>query len=139
MSSEEDEDLATFMGAEVGVSPQVLTLFLPDRDKHEHAFDAVPWIKEAADLLAKIGGGATTMPAADGNWLSDDGRMIHEKTVQIFSYIDPDGWERHLKDLRRFLHRFGVQTGQGEVAFEFDGKLYKIRKFNPDWADGDEA
>jgi hypothetical protein len=131
-----EENLATFMGAAEAASPQVLTVFLPDHDQHENAFDAAPWVREAADLLAKIGGGATTMPAADGNWLSDDGRMIREKTVQVFSYIDPDRWERHLNDLRSFLHRFGIKTDQGEVAFEFDGRLFKIRKFNPDWANG---
>jgi hypothetical protein len=93
----------------------------------------VPHVKPGRTL------GTTTMPPADGNWLSDDGRMVHEKTVQVFSYIDPERWERHLKELRSFLHRFGLKTGQGEVAFEFDGKMFKIRKFNTDWANGDEA
>jgi len=139
MNSEDEEDLATFMGAAEAASPQVLTVFIPDRDRHENAFDAAPWIREAADLLARIGGGATTMPAADGNWLGDDGAMIHEKTVQIFSYIDPDRWERHLEQLRSFLHRFGIEANQGEVAFEFDGRMFKIGAFNPDWARGGAA
>ncbi len=32
--------------------------------------------------------------------------------------------------LRKFLHRFGSETYQGEVVLEFDGKFYRIRKYN---------
>jgi hypothetical protein len=33
----------------------------------------------------------------------------------------------------------GLKTDQGEVAFEFDGRMFKIRKFNTDRANGHVA
>lgn len=48
----------------------------------------------------------------------------------IYTYIDPDRFERNIKELRVFLHSFGHQTNQGEVVFEFDGRLYRIRKYD---------
>jgi hypothetical protein len=35
-----------------------------------------------------------------------------------------------LPELRSFLHRMGRETRQGEVAFEFDGRFYRIRGFD---------
>jgi hypothetical protein len=29
-----------------------------------------------------------------------------------------------------FLHRMGRETNQGEIAFEFDGRFYRIRNFD---------
>lgn len=48
----------------------------------------------------------------------------------VYSYVDPDAFERSLGELRTFLHRMGRETGQGEVAFEFDGRFYRIRAFD---------
>ncbi|HZU37332.1 MAG TPA: hypothetical protein VFA18_15520 [Gemmataceae bacterium] len=35
-----------------------------------------------------------------------------------------------LPRLREFLHRMGRETNQGEIAFEFDGRFYRIRNFD---------
>jgi len=32
--------------------------------------------------------------------------------------------------LREFLHRFGRETNQGEVVFEFDGEFFRIREYD---------
>jgi hypothetical protein len=32
--------------------------------------------------------------------------------------------------LREFLHRFGRETNQGKVVFEFDGNFWPIDKFD---------
>ncbi len=134
-------NLAELIGAIETFSVQQLTLYIPHRDRDGKSVkDINKWIKEAQRLLAVIGGGATTMPPADGSWLKEDidiveevkdKEIVWEKTTIIYSYIYPDRFKKNLKWLREFLHRFGRETNQGEVAFEFDGEFFRIRKYDP--------
>jgi hypothetical protein len=57
--------------------------------------------------------------------------MLWEKTTIIYTYIYPDRFEKNLKLLREFLHRFGRETNQGEVVFEFAGEFFRIREYDP--------
>jgi len=57
--------------------------------------------------------------------------MLWEKTTIIHTYIYPDRFEKNLKLLREFLHRFGRETNQGEVVFEFAGEFFRIREYDP--------
>jgi hypothetical protein len=50
-----------------------------------------------------------------------DKNVLWEKTTIIYTYIVPHRFEKNLKSLREFLHRFGRETNQGEVVFEFAG------------------
>ena len=134
-------NLAELIGAIETFSVQQLTLYIPHRDRDGKSVkDINKWIKETQRLLAVIGGGATTMPPADGSWLKEDidiveevkdKEIVWEKTTIIYTYIYPDRFKKNLKWLREFLHRFGRETNQGEVAFEFDGEFFRIRKYDP--------
>jgi hypothetical protein len=44
--------------------------------------------------------------------------------------IPPSSTSAVLPRLRELLHRTGRETNQGEIAFEFDGRFYRIRKFD---------
>lgn len=71
------------------------------------------------------------LPPADGTWLNPESHeILWEKTTLIYTYIDADKFEENLGALRKFLHRFGRETNQGEVVFEFDGVFYRIRKYD---------
>jgi len=132
MSDEEIAlDLAELLGA-TEASVQQLTLYIPDKDKDgNQQKDLNKWIYEAQEVLTAIGGGTTSMPPADGTWLNpDSNETIREETKMIFTYIEPDRFEANLARLREFLHRFGRETNQGEVAFEFDGAFYRIKEFD---------
>ena len=134
-------DLAKILGTLKESSVQQLVLYIPNKDKGgkeiKHFQD---WIKDAQKILTIIGEGATTMPPADGTWLKEkivkkidklkDEDMLWEKTIIIYTYISADRLEENLKSLREFLHRFGRETNQGEVVFEFDGKFYRIQKYD---------
>lgn len=48
----------------------------------------------------------------------------------MYTYIIPDKFEKNLNSLREFLHRFGRETNQGEVVFEFDGEFFRIREYD---------
>jgi len=134
-------DLGTILGVTEGSSVQQLTLYIPDKDTNGKTIENLQrWIKKAQNVLTIIGRGSTTMPPTDGTWLLNknidsveelkDKDILREKTILIYTYIDPDRFEKNLKSLRVFLHEFGRETNQGEVLFEFYGKLYRIEKYD---------
>ena len=131
-ANESEFDLAHILGAEDGVSHQILTLYIPDKDRNNEEIGTQrKWILEAANLLAKIGGGVTIMPPAEGGWLDEDTDVIiWEHPVIVYTYIKPDRFRRYVPQLRELLHRMGRETNQGEVAVEFDREFYRITKYD---------
>ena len=56
--TEFEVDIADQLGAEEGVSHQVLTLYIPDKDRYGNEIGTQrKWILEAAQLLAAMGVG----------------------------------------------------------------------------------
>lgn len=129
---EVEMDFISRLGAEESVSIQALTLYIPDRDRDGNEIgNQRKWVLEGAALLAEIGGGATIAPAAEGGWLDREaGRVVWERPVLVYTYVEDERLLAAIPRLRDFLHRMGRETRQGEVAFEFDGEFYRIRKFD---------
>jgi hypothetical protein len=133
MTAEDSEIiLAKLLGAVDEPSFQRLTLYIPDKDKNGKVIKKLnDWLRKAREMLTVIGGGATALPPADGTWLNPENEeTVWEKTTLIYTYVDPDRFEDNIRSLRAFLHAFGRQTNQGEVVFEFDGRFYRIRKYD---------
>ncbi len=60
-------DLADALGVDGGISVQSLTLYIPNKDRTGREIgDQRRWVLQAAELLARIGGGVTIMPPAEG-------------------------------------------------------------------------
>ena len=112
-------------------SSQQLTLYIPDKDRNGRPIKNLKeWISEAMKLLTTIGGGATAFPPADGSWFDPEKKStVWEKTTIIYTFIIPEKFEANIRNLKNFLCRFGRETGQGEVVFQFHGNFYKIREF----------
>jgi len=144
MKKDNDRELALaeILGSIEDPSIQQLTLYIPNKDKNGKTIKGIQeWVKEAKKLLTIIGGGSTTLPPADGTWLDPDKNIknidelkdtdiVWEKTTLVCTYINPDEFEGNLNILRKFLHKFGKQTNQGEVVFEFDGRFFRIREYD---------
>lgn len=126
--------LSKLLGASEEPAFQRLTLYIPDKDKSGKKIkDHRKWIDRAREILTVIGGGATALPPADGTWHNPDNEeTVWEKTTLIYTFVDPDKFEKNFSALRSFLHEFGKETGQGELVFEFDGKFYSISEYDPD-------
>jgi len=59
-------DLAAALGAEREASTQVLSLYIPNKDRRGRPIRTAPWIREAQEILTGIGEGYTTTPPHDG-------------------------------------------------------------------------
>jgi hypothetical protein len=127
----ESVNLAEALGVDSGISTQCFTVYVPDKDRYGVEIGTQrKWVLEALDLLGQINGGATAMPPCEGVWLNEEGNVIGEHPVLVYSYIVPEVFLQNLPRIREFLHRMGRETNQGEVAFEFDGRFYRIRNFD---------
>jgi len=110
-------------------SIQKLTIYLPDQDRDgQPVQDLQDYIGGIVDILLDINGGATVFYGPQGVWLNPEtGEKIHENTVLVYSYIDPKPFVENIGLIISFLFRFGRETNQGEVFFEFDNVAYRIK------------
>ena len=126
-------NLADGIGSQEDLSFQVLTLYIPDKDRDNAEIgNQRKWVLEAAELLARIGGGVTIMPPAEGGWFDEqNNEIIWEHPVIVYTYIKADQFIQLVPRLREFLHRMGRETNQGEVVVEFVDQLYRITQYDP--------
>jgi hypothetical protein len=126
-------DLTAALGADDTTSPQAFTIYIPNKDRDGNPIpDPQAWIEEAIELMCEINGGATAMPPVDGAWKNEQGAVIRENPVVVYSYIAAEAFTAALPRIREFLHRMGRRTNQGEIAVEYDGRFYHIRRFDPE-------
>lgn len=126
-------DLAAALGSEPGYSTRSFSIYIPNKDRDGNAVpDQARWAEEAIRLLCEINGGGTAMPPVSGEWMNDDGTVIREHPIVVYSFVRPDAFTQSLPRVRAFLHRLGRETAEGEVAVEFDGRFYRIRQYDPE-------
>ena len=124
-------DIPSALGAEPSYSTLSISIYVPNKDKGGVLIaDQRQWVEEAIRLLCEVNGGATAMPPVDGGWLADDGRIIRENPIVVYSYIRPEPFVANLPRVREFIHRLGRLTNQGEIAIEFAGQFFRIRQFD---------
>jgi hypothetical protein len=125
-------DFSVGIGAQSDFATQCFTIYIPNKDKEGIEFgNQRKRILEALRLLTELNGGATAMPPTEGVWGNDEGELIWEHPVVVYSFIRPQVFRANLSRIREFLHRMGRETNQGEVAVEFEGRFYLIREFDP--------
>ncbi len=124
-------NLIEALGAAEEATQDRVTIYVPSRDRNGNPVNFESWVITALQLLSRIGGGATRMPAAQGAWLNPDtSALIIEDVTLVYSYVDGDALAARLADIRRFLHEMGRALGQGEVVIEVNENFYKIRDFD---------
>ena len=125
-----DLNLAEGLGAR-DVAHQRFAIYIPnkDRDGNEIGTQRM-WVLEALRLLSEINGGASAMPPVEGGWMNDEGIMVWENPVVVYSFIRPREFAASLPRVREFVHRLGKITNQGEVACEYDGRFFLIGDYD---------
>jgi len=130
-SIHEDVDLAAAFGSDAGISTQCFSIYIPNKDRvGQEIGNQRKWVLEAIRLLSDINGGATAMPPVEGGWRNDEGEIIWEHPVVVYSFIRFEEFLHSFSRIREFLHRMGRETNQGEIAFDFDKRFYRIRTFD---------
>ena len=121
VADDRELDLAAALGAEREASTQILSLYIPNKDRHGRPIRTAPWIREAQEILTRIGEGYTATPPHDGGWETRSGQLRRERTVIVYTYVNPDRFFAEVGALREFLHRFGRETNQEVVVAELSG------------------
>jgi hypothetical protein len=124
-------DLAAALGAQKRYATQCFSIYVPNKDRNGKEFGTQRrWVLEALSLLTELNGGATAMPPTEGVWGSEQGELVWEHPVVVYSFIRADVFHANLPRIREFLHRMGRETNQGEVAFEFQNEFFLIREYD---------
>lgn len=111
----ETEFEASLRAKPVAYSEKV-TLFLAHLDRNgEPVADIGSWIVRAEDVLAGIGGGATSLQTR-GTWLGDRAAPLQETTTLVYTYAEPEKILAHVGAIRTFAFDYGRGTNQSEVA-----------------------
>ena len=75
MAADDKEfDLAAALGAEREASTQILSLYIPNRNRHGRPIDTRPWIREAQNILTRIGEGTPRRLRTTGDGKPQAGR-----------------------------------------------------------------
>ena len=109
-------------------------LFVPDKDKNGEPVDQHDyWVGEALAEFGKLFRGATAYPRARGVWRKDEdgGELLFENPTIVVCYAElQDVTRAAMRTLRRFLHRLGRETNQGEVGIVCGDEYWGITEFD---------
>src|SRR5437667_12574967 len=120
-------DFARALGASKSAST-LLVLFIPSKDRSDHAIDQAYWVDQALTVLGTLFGGATAFPQGKGVWRDDaqGGTLLFDEPVVIQCYTGEQMLERQAPRLRDFLYRMGREARQGAVGFVIDRDYLEI-------------
>lgn len=111
-----ETQLTQKLGASDVLYTEKVTLFIAHKNSNgETLINIADWIFEAERVLANIGGGSTSVQVR-GAWLGQRDQPLHEETTLVYSYATPQAILDNIVMLRHFLHRYGRESVQGEVA-----------------------
>ena len=106
---------------------QRFAIYIPSQDKYGKPVEQKKWIDKTLRLLSEICGGATAMPPIRGAWLNrESGSLVIEEPVLVYTFIDPDAFAERLTEIVDLVQEIGRETGQGQMAIEFNQTFYLI-------------
>ena len=67
------------------------------------------------------------MPPIRGAWLNrESGSLVIEEPVLVYTFIDADAFAERLTEIVDLVQEIGRETGQGQMAIEFNQTFYLI-------------
>ncbi len=115
-----EEKFGKALGAEGAAYRETVTLFIAHKDRDGNPVaDVEQWIQRAEGVLSGIGGGATSQRVR-GAWQGPSGPPLHEDTTLVYSYAPPKAIAKAVDVLRDFMHQYGRETRQAEVALSLE-------------------
>lgn len=102
-----------------------VSIYIPGTVDANTAGDTSAYLEQAAELLSKCFGGATSTPAL-GYWVSAAHGLISERNNIVFAYAAEGDLEKHLDSVVSFAAAMRDALKQEAVALELDGTMYFI-------------
>lgn len=127
--------LAGELGGDPTLGTVHLLLFVPTVQRDGKTPVPVTWTRRSLEVLGRLFRGATAYPRGLGVWRDDQhgGLLVYDRTTIVFAYVTPgDLTTEAVSELRRYLHRLGRETNQGEVGLVLDGSYIGITRFEED-------
>lgn len=141
-------NVGEFFAADKAGAGYRITFYFPNKDKSKKIIDNVEdYVENMMDILTETNRGVTRLPINKGKWKDDlTGVHVEEDTIILYSDIDNiEEFSRNLHKIRGLLHKFGVETRQDAVKFDFQGyenpngymvfESYYIKNYNKKWAE----
>ena len=110
----------------------VVTMFVPSQARNGEPLDHESWRTQALEVMTKLFGGATAVEC-QGAWRDDErgGVIKVERISTVQSLMAKSSWNAtSVSELRKFLHRMGLETNQGEIGLIVDDVYFPIREFD---------
>ena len=127
------DSISKALGSGRAAGTRLLLLFVPSVDRNGKAIPHERWVDEALTVLATLFRGATAYPRGRGKWRDDErgGKLVTDEPTMVVSYAEPQAMTpANMLKLRKFLHRLGRMTNQGEVGIVIDGKYRGITRYD---------
>ena len=126
MDENQDINIAEAFGASAAREER-FAVYIPNKDKDGYPVEQEQWIEKALRLLADICGRATAMPPIRGAWLNkESGTLVVEEPVLVYTFIEPGEFAKRIEEIVCLVHEIGRETGQGQMAIEFNQTFYLI-------------
>ena len=116
-----------------GLSDDTVVLFIPSHDKKGDAIsDQEIWAHEAAEIFAKLFGGATGFTQLIGTWFDSKTKKVHkDRPIMIQTLTKRANTADEAKLIRffAFCRRMGNATKQACVGFSINDVFYEMYDF----------
>lgn len=131
-STRKSASARNWLGATTPQGTIQIVFYVPSKDRFEKDIPHEKWVKETLETFGRLFRGATAFPRAQGVWRDDahGGKLVHENPTIVECYVDRKALNKGKKELRRFLHRLGRETNQGEIGIVIDSKYFGITIFD---------
>ena len=101
-----------------------ICIYVPSTININESDDSIFWPNKTLELLYKLFGGATCMPAY-GAWLSD-GKLVKEKIKIIFAHCNEEQLQNSIDEICDFCLKMKSELKQEAVGLEINNELYII-------------
>lgn len=102
-----------------------VTVYIPSTTDVNEKADTSKYIDEAATLMSKLFGGATSTPAL-GYWLSPAAGLVKEVSTMVFAYCSDNDLASGIDELVNFCEKIKTELKQEAIALEINGEMYFI-------------
>lgn len=102
-----------------------VTIYVPATTHVSKVTNNATQVAETAKVLARLFGGSTSSPTI-GYWVSNEQRLVAEKTTMVFAYCSEAALEDGIMEVIEYCRKLKADMTQEAIALEVNGAMYFI-------------